>query len=479
MVVIWGLNQGKYQKKIRFAIHFQPQYLINTMTKPNPYSGISKKDYIFSITIIGILYFIFGFVTWLNGSLMPFLQTACELTPFQASMVVLAFYIAYFVMALPSSFVLKKTGYKNGVFIGLLIMSLGALIFIPAAYSRMFGVFLAGLFVLGTGLALLQTATNPFITIIGPRESAAKRMAIMGICNKMAGVISPLVLTALIMHGMEKFSENSLAQLTFGQKELLLNELASRIVGPYAAMASILAIFAIMVKFSSLPNEIDIEEDEHETLKGFIRQIPDALKIRHLLLGIITLFVYVGVEVMAGDSLTQFGRSLQLSYAPKLTSYTMAFMVFGYILGILLIPKVISQSKALVISAILGVLFAFGAAYSSTIDNSLFSSIFGWLNIIPGFNIPLIPNAVFFVTLLGWANALMWPAVWPLALNDLGKYTKIGSALLIMGIAGGALIPPTYAKLGQSIGFQHALWIMVPFYIYIMYYALIGHKPVK
>jgi fucose permease len=436
----------------------------------------NRKNYILALSIIGALFFIFGFVTWLNGSLMPFLQTACELTPFEASLVTLAFYIAYFVMALPSSFVLKKTGYKNGVFIGLLVMAVGALIFIPAAYSRMFGVFLAGLFVLGTGLALLQTATNPFITIIGPRESAAKRMAIMGICNKMAGVFSPLVLTALIMHGMEKFSESNLALLSFDEKETLLNELASRIVGPYTAMAVLLALFAVLVKFSSLPNEIDIEKDDHETLKGFVKQIPDALKIRHLLLGIITLFVYVGVEVMAGDSLTQFGKSLHLDYAPTLTSFTMAFMVFGYILGIILIPKVISQSKALVVSAVLGVLFAFGAAYSSTTENNLFASIFGWLNSGLGFNIPLIPNAVFFVTLLGWANALMWPAIWPLALNNLGKYTKIGSALLIMGIAGGALIPPTYAKLGQSIGFQQALWIMVPIYLYIIFYATIGHK---
>ncbi|MFZ4548628.1 MAG: sugar MFS transporter [Bacteroidales bacterium] len=439
-------------------------------------TAVNQKNYIMSLTIIGALFFIFGFVTWLNGSLMPFLQTACELTPFQASLVTLAFYIAYFVMALPSSFVLKKIGYKNGVFVGLLIMSLGALIFIPAAYSRSFGVFLAGLFVLGTGLALLQTATNPFITIIGPRESAAKRMAIMGICNKMAGVFSPLVLTALIMHGMEKFSESNLSLLTFDQKELLLNELASRIVGPYTAMAILLAVFGILVKFSSLPNEIDIEADDHETLRGFVKQIPDALKIRHLLFGIITLFVYVGVEVMAGDSLTQFGRSLQLDYAPKLTAFTMAFMVFGYVLGIVLIPKVISQSKALVISAILGALFALGAATSSVTDNNLFSGMFGWLNSLLGFEIPLLPNAVFFVTLLGWANALMWPAIWPLALNNLGKYTKIGSALLIMGIAGGALIPPTYAKLGQSIGFQHALWIMVPIYLFIIYYATTGHK---
>jgi len=437
---------------------------------------MKKSNYILSISIIGVLYFIFGFVTWLNGSLMPFLQTACELTPFEASLVTLAFYIAYFVMALPSSFVLKKIGYKNGVFVGLQIMALGALIFIPAAYTRMFGVFLAGLFILGTGLALLQTATNPFITIIGPRESAAKRMAIMGICNKMAGVFSPLVLTALVMHGMEKFSESKLAVLSFEQKEILLNELASRIVGPYLAMALVLALFGVLVKYSSLPDEIEMEADEHEKLSGFIHQIPAALKIPHLLLGFITLFFYVGVEVMAGYSLTQFGQSLHLPYAPKLTAFTMADMVFGYILGIILIPKVISQAKALVASAILGALFALGASTASVTDAGLFTMLFGWLNHIPGLDIPMLPNAVFFVTLLGWANALMWPAIWPLALHELGKYTKIGSALLIMGIAGGALIPPTYARLGQSIGFQEALWIMVPFYLFIIYYATTGHK---
>lgn len=440
---------------------------------------VAKKEgsYLISLTIIGILFFIFGFVTWLNGSLMPFLQTACELTPFQASLVTLAFYIAYFVMALPSSFVLKKTGYKNGIFLGLIIMAIGALMFIPAAYSRQFIVFLTGLFLLGTGLALLQTATNPFLTIIGPRESAAKRIAIMGICNKFAGFISPLILTALVMHGMEKFKDENLMLLSLDQKNVLLNEFAARLVGPYTGMALILIAFAFLIKFSPLPNEISgVDDDEHLNLKGFIKQIPDALKIPHLALGILALFVYVGVEVMAGDSLTQFGRNLKLDYAPRLTSYTMAFMVIGYITGIILIPKYLKQARALVISAVLGVVFALGATLTSSTDNQIFSILFGWLNNLPGFNIPLIPNAVFFVTLLGFANAMMWPALWPLALDGVGKYTKIASALLIMGIAGGALIPPSYARLGQGIGFQSALWIMVPIYFYIFYYAVAGHK---
>ena len=435
-----------------------------------------KGSYLISITIIGILFFIFGFVTWLNGALMPFLQTACEISPFQASLVTLAFYIAYFVMALPSSFVLKRTGYKNGLFIGLLIMAVGALIFIPAAYSRIFGIFLFGLFVLGTGLALLQTAVNPFITIIGPTESAAVRISIMGICNKLAGFISPLVLSALVMHGMDRFREDNLMSLSVVDKEVLLNELAGRLVGPYLVMAIVLLVFGIIVKYSSLPDKIEVDEDENESLFEFVKQIPSALKIPHLLLGVITLFVYVGVEVMAGDSLTQFGKNLNLDYATTLTSYTMAFMIVGYVLGISLIPKYVSQSKALVASSVLGILCAIGASTAAVDNSSLFSGLFGWLNSVLNLNIPMIPNSLFFVTLLGLANALMWPSIWPLVLQDLGKYTKIASALLIMGIAGGAIIPPLYASIGQSIGFQQALWIMVPIYIFILYYAISGHK---
>jgi fucose permease len=389
----------------------------------------------------------------------------------------MAFYIAYFFMALPSSFVLKRIGYKNGLFVGLLIMALGALLFIPAAYSRVFVIFLLGLFVLGTGLALLQTAVNPFITIIGPPESAAARISMMGICNKLAGFISPLVLASLVMHGMDKFKQEHLNAISSGEKEVLLSELASRLVGPYTALAILLVLFGIIVKYSSLPDKVEIDEDEHESLTDFIKQIPSALKIPHVLLGVITLFLYVGVEVMAGDSLTQFGKNLALDYAPRLTSYTMAFMVVGYFLGIVMIPKVISQSKALVGSAVLGVLFAFGAITSSSQDNNLFATCFGWINGLFNLHIPIIPNSVFFVTLLGLANALMWPAIWPLVITNLGKYTKIVSALLIMGIVGGALIPPFYAKLGQSsIGFQPALWIMVPIYLYILFFAVKGHK---
>jgi MFS transporter, FHS family, L-fucose permease len=448
------------------------------MEKDNSSGTRPKSTYLTSMAIISGLFFIFGFVTWLNGPLINILQRVCGTTPFKASLVTLAFYISYFFMALPSSFILRKTGYKNGMAIGLLIMAAGAVLFIPAAYSRMFGIFMAGLFILGTGLSLLQTASNPFITIIGPIESAAARISIMGICNKFAGVISPLLLTALVMHGLNvQLQKENFDILTSLQQDELLNQFAGKMVLPYLTLAAFLMVFAFLIKLSSLPNHIEMEDDGHDTLKGFIKQIPAALKIKHLVFGVVTIFVYVGVEVIAGDSLTQFGKHLDLSYAPKLTSFTMVFMVVGYIIGIILIPKFISQAKALLVSAFLGILFTVGAIYSSSTDASCFTFLSGWLNSLLNLNLPALPNSVFLVSLLGLANAIMWPAIWPLTLENLGKFTKIASALLIMGIAGGAIIPPAYARLGQSFGFQEALWIMVPCYIVILIFAVRSNKP--
>ena len=158
-------------------------------------------NYKFSLFVIGILYFVFGFVTWLNGTLIPFLKIACELSDFLAYFVTFAFYISYFVMALPSSFILEKTGFKNGIAIGLFVMAIGSALFIPASYERSYILFLIGLFILGTGLSLMQTAVNPYVTILGPIESAAKRISIMGICNKFAGIIAPLLLATLLFRG--------------------------------------------------------------------------------------------------------------------------------------------------------------------------------------------------------------------------------------------------------------------------------------
>ncbi len=407
-----------------------------------------------AIVIIGILFFVFGFVTWLNGTLIPFLKLACQLeNDIQAFFVTSAFYMAYFFLALPSSMIISKTGYKNGMAWGLIIMALGSLIFIPAANSRNFGLFLTGLFVQGTGLALLQTASNPYISIIGPIESAAKRISIMGICNKVAGMLSPLILGALVLKNAGKIEEEIVKATDPAIKEKLLNELASRVITPYIIIAIALILLAIMIKRSSLP-EIDPNaedsSDKTQVAKTSVFQFP------HLVLGVICLFLYVGVEVMAGDAIGVYGRQLgiPLDETKYFTTFTLLSMLVGYVIGIFTIPKYLSQQNALAISAILGIVFSVGVFVTQ-----------GYV-------------AISFIALLGLANALMWPALFPLAISGLGRFTKTGAALLIMGIAGGAVVPLLYTTLkdkGITTNEVAFLICMLPAYVYILFYAVKGY----
>ena len=403
--------------------------------------------------IIGILFFIFGFVTWLNGSLIPFLKVILDLSDFQALFVTFAFYIAYTVMALPMASILDKTGYKNGMSLGLLIMSVGSLLFIPAALNAQYALFLIALFTLGTGLTLLQTASNPYIILLGPIQSAAMRISIMGLINKSAGVLAPLVFTALIFSGIgsvETLSETDIATL------------ANKLITPYLIMAVALFILAIFVKLSSL-KEIEFEGDEYDDTSIF--------SFTRVVLGAVALFFYVGIEVIAGDTIGLYAQGLGVDDATALTSYTMVFMVISYLIGVFFIPKYLSQEKALVGSALLGIALLLGVAFSSTTSHGISEVLWGWSGIMT------LPNSVTFVALLGLANALVWPTIWPLALQDLGRHTAKGSALLIMAIAGGALLPLAFGKLSELSGDMQSTYLYgIVCYLIILFYALKGHK---
>ncbi len=384
------------------------------------------------LIMIGILFFVFGFVTWVNSVLIAFFKEAFQLNNFQSLLVTSAFFISYFVMAIPSSWVLAKTGFKNGMSFGLLAMAVGTLLFIPAAKAENYPLFLLGLFVIGTGLALLQTASNPYVTILGPSESAAQRISVMGICNKVAGILSQVIFGGLLLSSAA------------GAAEL------ETVILPYGIMTVILIALAVWVRLSSLP-EVEAEETEAEksASKSSVWSYPN------LVLGLIAFFLYVGVEVMAGDTIINYGvsKGFSMDVAKSFTSYTLYGMLAGYVVGILFIPKYLSQQKALNYSAILGIIFSIGAV---VLD--------GYLSVLS-------------IALLGLANALMWPALWPLALQGLGKFTKIGSALIIMMISGGALIPLVYGSIADRLGdTQLAYSIMIPCYLFILYYATIGHK---
>ena len=385
------------------------------------------------LMMIGILFFVFGFITWVNSVLIAFFKDAFQLNNFDSLLVTFAFFISYFVMAIPSSWVLAKTGFKRGMSLGLLSMALGTLLFIPAAKMANYPMFLLGLFVIGTGLALLQTASNPYVTILGPSESAAKRISVMGICNKVAGILSQFIFGGLFL-----------------STGLVGNEKLNTVITPYGIMTAILVALAIWVWFSSLP-EVEAEEVKQDQNSG-----KDSVwSYPNLVLGLIAFFLYVGVEVIAGDTIINYGVSqgFDKDVAKIFTTYTLYGMLAGYVVGILFIPKYLSQQKALNYSAILGIVFSIGAI------------------VFTGF------TSVLCLALLGLANALMWPALWPLAIRGLGKFTKLGSALIIMMISGGALLPLLYGKIADNIGdTQKAYIIMIPCYIFIYFYATIGHK---
>ncbi len=443
------------------------------MSTSNSSSDISRKDYVFAITIIGLFFFIFGFVTWLNGVLIPFLRTACELNDFQAYFVTAAFYISYLVMALPSSLILKKIGFKMGMSVGLWVMAVGALIFIPAALTRTFGLFLTGLFVEGTGLALLQTAVNPYVTIIGPRESAAKRISIMGIANKFAGVLAPIILASVLLKDSHILEEKLIQAVDAGSRALLLDEMARDVIVPYIIMAVVLVLLGLLIKFVHLP---DVDTDAEDEAVGVANEKKTSIwQFPHLILGVTALFFYVGVEVIAGDTIIRYGQSLGISMdsAKYFTSLTMVFMIIGYVTGIVLIPKYLKQGNALKICAILGVIFSLGAILTPA--EKVFTMPFIDLLTLKPLEL-VLPVTVLFVALMGLANSLVWPAMWPLALNSLGKFTKTGSAMLIMAIAGGAIIPLVYGKVADMSSTQAAYWLCIPCYLVIMFYAFIGYK---
>lgn len=402
-----------------------------------------------------------GFMTWLNSTLIPFLKLTCQLkNDVQAFFVTFAFYLGYFFLAIPSSILIKKTGYKKGLALAWLVIAVGSFIFIPASHARSFPLFLTGLFIQSTGMSLLQTAVNPYISIIGPIESAAKRISIMGICNKVAAIISPVILGAILLHNASALETSINLTTDPVVKEGLLAELASRIVTPYIVLTTVLVLLAVFMWFAPLP-EIDTDKEDapapgalRKTAKTSVFQYP------HLLLGVLCIFLYVGVEVMAGDAIGTYGKTmgLPLDKTKYFGSFTMACMLLGYIIGIITIPKILSQQAGLKISAILGIIFSFGAFVSH------------------GY------TAIAFIALFGLANALMWPAIFPLAISGLGKFTKTGSALLIMGIVGGGLFPLLYSYLKDTVHVANNVSFFVcalPCYIYILFYSISGYKAGK
>lgn len=423
--------------------------------------SLSKRDTIISMIFIAALFFIFGFVTWVNAILIPYFKIACELSNFQSYLVAFAFYISYFVMSVPSSYLLKSIGFKKGMMIGFWIMAAGAFIFVPAAMTRTYELFLLGLFTIGTGLAVLQSAANPYITILGPKNRAAQRISVMGICNKGAGIIAPLVFASVILRVTDTDLFNALPSMSGAERAAELDALIRRVMVPYASMGAVLFVLGLMVRFSPLP-EINTEKETAEVLtanagKTKIYQFP------YLILGAIAIFIHVGTQVIAIDTIIGYANSMNipLMEAKVFPSYTLAATIFGYIAGIFCIPRFISQRTALQICTVLGGLFTLLIIFTS-----------GQVNFLGH----VADISIWFVVLLGLANSLVWAGIWPLALDGLGRFTKLGGSVLIMGLCGSAIMPLFYGHFADLFDVRQAYWVLFPCYLYLVFYAFHGHR---
>jgi len=424
----------------------------------------NKRTYYISIAIFAGMFFIFGFTSWINSILIPYFKIACELTNFQSYFVTFAFYIAYFIMAVPSGILLKKVGFKQGMMYGFILMSIGALLFVPAALTRQFSIFLVGLFSIGTGLAILQTAANPYVTIIGPIDSAAQRMSIMGICNKFAGIVSPLVFAAVVLKETDSqlFALINSGTLTEVAKNVMLDELIQRVILPYSILGGILLLIGIGIRYSVLP-EINTDQDNAIEDTDADHAKKSLFDFPYLILGAIAIFLHVGTQVIAIDTIIGYAGSMKMNLleAKNFPAYTLACTMLGYIIGIILIPKYISQKNALICCTILGFLLSLGVIFAD------------WQVTFLGHHANI---SIFFLNAIGLPNALIYAGIWPLSIHNLGKHTKTGSSLLIMGLCGNAILPLIYGRIADTYSLRAGYWVLIPCFLYLIFFAVYGHK---
>ena len=425
-------------------------------------TALTRRQTVISMVILAAMFFIFGFVSWVNSILIPYFRIACELTHFQSYFVTFAFYIAYFVMAIPSGKLLDRVGFKRGIMYGFMMMAAGMFVFVPAALTRTFGIFLAGLFMIGTGLAVLQTAANPYVTIVGPIESAARRISIVGICNKLAGIISPLVFAAVILKASDAETFRLIEQGAFdpATKEAVLDELIRRVILPYSVLGAVLLAFGIFIRHSVLP-EIDTTEGNATAEGGDDRK--NIFSYPYLVLGALAIFFHVGSQVIAIDTLIQYAGSMGLDMleAKVFPSFTLTCTMLGYILGIILIPRVISQKNALIVCTVLGLLLSLGVLFVHTPVTFLGHKV---------------TASLLFLNALGLPNALIYAGIWPHAIRGLGRHTKTGSSLLIMGLCGNAIMPQIYGLVADKVSLAAGYWVLIPCYLYLIFYATYGYK---
>lgn len=395
-----------------------------------------KNNYLFPLAIIGLFFFSIGFALGINSYLMPVLKNAMHISGAASSLLLAATFIPFLLFGIPATHCIRLIGYKRTMALSFAIFAAAFALFILAAKQNSLTWFLIASFVSGAANAVLQASVNPYVTILGPLDSAARRISCMGISNKLAWPVTTLFITLVIGKGI-------------GDTQL------SDLYMPFTIIIAIFLLLGVIALLAPLPDVKAAGEDESDTTttsNSYADGKTSILQFPHLLLGCLALFLYVGVETISLATATGYAQSLGLEgdnygFIPSVG------MIVGYVCGVIFIPRYLSQAAAMRICAIIALVGSIAVA--------------------------VVPNPVFSVCcifLMALGCSLMWPALWPLAMADLGKFTKAGSSLLTMAIAGGAVMPWVQGLVQDAFSYQTSYWVSVPCFLFILYYGLAGYK---
>lgn len=396
-----------------------------------------KTNFMVPLAFVGVMFFAIGFALGINSFLMPVLEKSLQMSSAESNLLLAATFVPFLIFGIPATKCIEHIGYKRTMALSFVLFAAAFGLFIQAAATASIVWFLIASFVAGAANAVLQASVNPYVTILGPLESAAKRISIMGICNKLAWPATTLFITLVIGKGL----------VDIQMEDLYL---------PFEIIIGIFIILGIIALMAPLPEvkaagEDPADENEAENQCSYAANKTSIMQFPHLLLGAFALFLYVGVETISLATATGYAKALDLEgdnygFIPSIG------MVVGYIAGVILIPKYLSQAAAMKFCAII----------------ALIGSVL--VAILPGV------WSVYCIFFMALGCSLMWPALWPLAMADLGKFTKAGSSLLTMAIAGGAVMPWVRGVIQDATSFQTSYWICVPCFLFILYYGMAGYK---
>ena len=395
-----------------------------------------KTNFLFPLAIIGLFFFSIGFALGINSYLMPVLEKSMHISGAASSLLLAATFVPFLLFGIPATHCIKAIGYKRTMALSFVIFAVAFGLFILAAKQNSLTWFLIASFVSGAANAVLQASVNPYVTILGPMDSAARRISCMGISNKLAWPVTTLFISLVIGKGI-------------GEVEL------TDLYLPFTIIIGIFLLLGLIALMAPLPDvKAEGEEESGEDIanNSYADQKTSILQFPHLLLGCLALFLYVGVETISLATATGYAQSLGLEgdnygFIPSVG------MIVGYICGVIFIPRYLSQAAAMRICAIVALV---GSVAVAVVSNPVIS--------------------VYCIFLMALGCSLMWPALWPLAMADLGKFTKSGASLLTMAIAGGAVMPWLRGLLQDATSYQTSYWVSVPCFLFILYYGLAGYK---